>query len=306
MAGCFTAQRTLTRAACFSLAGAWVTPGSSGSVPSAPRRGLGGGEHPWLLGKKGKRGRAELNFVSAAGTQDALVESTLVWKKDRDPRVTGGMGRKDAKGEAEVCAKQLGLGSRWLRAFPVPGAARARLRAGLRLPVPNSTAPGARDRGTSPEAGGRRGSEWTDGRRPERYMASSREAQKQLGVGCSSKDLRLPFSRQHKLIFPLRFLSCLGGSRLAPSPFTLHDGEVRGAEECLGVRRESRKVGQIRGEDHPGSRTSMETFHRLGEASGRKGCCCWQSPIWVSLGMLTRDHSSLYEPPQWCLTFFIH
>lgn len=72
---------------------------------------VGGGEHPWLLGKKGKRGRAELNFVNAAGTRDALVESTVVWKKDRDPRVTGGMGRKDAKGEAEVCAKQLGLGS---------------------------------------------------------------------------------------------------------------------------------------------------------------------------------------------------
>lgn len=76
-------------------------------------------------------------------------------------------------------------------------------------------------------------------------MASSQEAQKQLGVGRSSKDRRLPFSRQRKLIFPLCLLSCFGGSHLAPS-FALHDGEVRGAEKCVCVRRGARKVGQIR------------------------------------------------------------
>ena len=62
------------------------------------------------LGKKGNRERAALDFVSTARTRDALVESTLMSKKDGDLRITGGMGRKDAKGEAEVCAKQLGAG----------------------------------------------------------------------------------------------------------------------------------------------------------------------------------------------------
>jgi len=42
-------------------------------------------------------------------------------------------------------------------------------------------------------------------------------------------------------------LSCFGGSRLAPASFTLHDGEVRGAEECVCVRSGARKVGHIRG-----------------------------------------------------------
>lgn len=66
-------------------------------------------------------------------------------------------------------------------------------------------------------------------------MASSQGAQKQLGVGYSSTDLRLPFSRQCKLIFPLCFLSCFGGSQLVPSSFALHHGEVRGAEKYVCV-----------------------------------------------------------------------
>lgn len=172
----------------------------------------------------------------------------------------------------------LGLRSGWLRALPVPGVARAPLRTGLHLPVPSSTVQRARDQGTYPGKGGWRGSEWTDSRLQERYMASSQEAQEQLGVGCPSTDLRLPFPYQCKLIFPLCFLSCFGGSHLAASSFSLHNGEVRGSERSLCVRNGTREVGWIRGGIVLEALSLMGIVHRLGEASGRKGCCCWLSP----------------------------
>lgn len=165
-----------------------------------------------------------------------------------------------------------------LRALPVPGAARTPLCTGSRLPVPSSTAQRARDQGTSPGEGGRGESEWTDSRLQERYMASSQEAPEQFGVGCPSTDLQLPFPFQHKLIFRLCFLSCFSGSHLAASSFSLHNGEVRGSERSVCVRNWIKKMGWIRARMALEALSLMGTIHRLREALGRKGCCCWFSP----------------------------
>lgn len=85
-------------------------------------------------------------------------------------------------------------------------------------------------------------------------MASSREAQEQLGVGCPSTDLQLPFRFQRKLIFPLCFLSCFGGSHLAASSFSLHNGEVRGSERSV-CKEWDQGSRMDQGRDDPGSLT---------------------------------------------------
>lgn len=59
------------------------------------------------------------------------------------------------------------------------------------------------------------------------------------------------------------------------------------------MSRVTRKAGQVRGRDRPGSPVSMEACRRLGEVSGRKACWRWLPPVWVSLGMLTGGRSSL-------------
>lgn len=125
-------------------------------------------------------------------------------------------------------------------------------------------------------------------------MASSQEVQKQLGVGCCSTDLRLPFSCRHKLLCPLHLLRCFGGSHLVPSSFSLHHGEVRETEKCVCVcvrEREGRDQGsrtKKRG-DHPGRLSWMQTFPSFPS----RGAV-------VFLGLLTGAHSSL------CLAFLTH
>lgn len=175
----------------------------------------------------------------------------------------------------------LGLRSGWLRALPVPGAAHAPLCTGLHLPVPSGAAQRTRDQGTYPGQGGWRGSGWTDSRLQERYMASSQEAQEEFGVGCPGTDLQLPFPSQRKLIFPLCFLGCFGGSHLATSSFSLHNGEVRRferSERSVCVSNGTREVGWIRAEMALEALCLMGTIHRLGEALGRKGRSCSFSP----------------------------
>lgn len=173
-----------------------------------------------------------------------------------------------------------GLRSGWLRALPVPGAVRAPLCSGSRLPVPSSAAQRARDLGTCAGRGAWRGPEWTDSQLLERYMASSQEAQEQRRFGCPCTDLRLPFPFQRKLIFPLCFLGCFGGNYLATFAFSLRNGEVRGSERSVCVRNGTREVGWMRAGMALEAVSFMGTIHRLGEASGRKGCCCccWFSP----------------------------
>uniref|UniRef100_A0A803WGV3 protein-tyrosine-phosphatase n=1 Tax=Ficedula albicollis TaxID=59894 RepID=A0A803WGV3_FICAL len=187
------------------------------------------------------------------------------------------MGRKDTKGEAEVYAKQL-----WAAEWMVQSASCSRSRAcpavyGLAPARAQQHCTAGSDHGTSPGEGGRGQSEWTDSRLQERYMASSQEAQEQFGVGCPSTDLRLPFSFQRKLIFHLCLLGCFGGSHLAASSFSLHNGEVRGSERSVCVRNGTKEVGWIRAGIALETLSLMGTVHRLWETSGRKGCCCWFS-----------------------------
>lgn len=66
-----------------------------------------------LLEKKGNRERACRTEFCDHGwnlRNTGRVKTDVKKKKSKDPRITGGLGRKDAKGEAEVCAKQLGAG----------------------------------------------------------------------------------------------------------------------------------------------------------------------------------------------------
>lgn len=118
----------LACAACFSLAGVWVTPGSCGPLGTTASA-WGWGALTSLTGPFGEEGEqrtCRTEFREHGRDPRCTRRVNPGVKKDRDPRITGGMGRKGTKGEAEVCAKQLGAGElmaqsascSWSRACP--------------------------------------------------------------------------------------------------------------------------------------------------------------------------------------------
>lgn len=198
--------------------------------------------------------------------------------KTKSPRITRGLGRKDTKGEAEVCAKQLGAEELMVQSTSCSWS-RVCSAAHQVAPACALQHRGPGDQGTYSETEWWRGIEWTNSRLQERYMASSQEKQKQLS--CSTADLRLPFSHQCKETFPLYFLSCFGDSHLtSPSffPSQWWGKRVWQVCVCVCVGRGTSKIGQLGG-DHSGSCNSTEILHGLGKVVVTKGIhaiagCC--------------------------------
>lgn len=73
-------------------------------------KGLGALLPHWPFGEEGEQRTCRTEFCEHSRDPRCTCRVNPGVKKDRDTRITGGMGRKDTKGEAEVCAKQLGAG----------------------------------------------------------------------------------------------------------------------------------------------------------------------------------------------------